>query len=74
MCIVGALEQVGGFKGVSGCIGVKCKLILRSKLGCEDGVGEGTLGSGDALEMHLGWVDGPRAEEMRARWVQVKKE
>ena len=26
------------------------------------------------VEMHLEWVDGPRAEEMHARWVQVKKE
>ena len=45
MGIVGALEQVGGYEGVSGCIGgVKCKLIPRSKLGYEDGVGEGTSG------------------------------
>ena len=45
MGIVGALEQVGGYEGVSGCIGgVKCKLILRSKLGYEDRVGEGTSG------------------------------
>ena len=52
MGIVGALEQVGGYEGVSGCIGgVKCKLISRSKLGCEGGVGEGTSGSGDASTM-----------------------
>ena len=52
MGIVGALEQVGGYEGVSGCIGgVKCKLISRSKLGCECGVGEGTSGSGDASTM-----------------------
>ena len=43
MGIVGALEQVGGYENVSGCIGgVKYKLIPRSKLGCEGGVGEGT--------------------------------
>ena len=49
MGIVGALEQVGGYEGVSGCIeGVKYKLIPRSKLGCEGGVGEGTSGAGDA--------------------------
>ena len=52
MGIVGALEQVGGYEGVSGCIGgVKYKLIPRSKLGCEGGVGEGTSGSGDASTM-----------------------
>ena len=70
---------MGGNKGVSGCIGgVKCKLIPRSKLGCElvrwvkgPRVQEMHL---PWVEMHLGWVDGPWAEEMRARWVQVKKE
>ena len=42
---VGALELVGGYKGVSGCIGgVKQKSIPISKLGYECGVGEGTLG------------------------------
>ena len=52
MGIVGALEQVGGYEGVSGCIGgVKCKLILRSTLGCEGGMGERTSGSGDASTM-----------------------
>ena len=52
MGIVGALEQVGGYEGVSRCIGgVKCKLILRSKLGYEGGVGEGISGSGDASTM-----------------------
>ena len=52
MGIVGALEQVGGYEGVSGCIrGVKCKLILIPTLGCEGGMGEGALGSGDASTM-----------------------
>ena len=52
MGIVGALEQVGGYEGVSGCIGgVKCKLIPIPTLGCEDGMGEGTSGSGDASTM-----------------------
>ena len=52
MGIVGALEQVGGYEGVSGCIGgVKYKLIPRSKQGCEGGVGEGTSGSRDASTM-----------------------
>ena len=52
MGIVGALEQVGGYEGVSGCIGgVKCKLIPRSTLGYEGGMGEGTSGSGDASTM-----------------------
>ena len=41
----GSMGIVGGYEGVSGCIGgVKCKLILRSKLGYEDRVGEGTSG------------------------------
>ena len=40
---VGALELMGGYKGVSGCIGgVKLNSIPRSKLGCEGEVGEGT--------------------------------
>ena len=52
MGIVGALEQVGGYEGVSGCIGmVKCKLISRSTLGYEGGMGEGTSSSGDASTM-----------------------
>ena len=52
MGIVGALEQVGGYEGVSGCIGrVKCKLIPRSTLGYEGGMGEGTSGLGDASTM-----------------------
>ena len=52
MGIVGALEQVGGYEGVSGCIGgVKCKLIPIPTLGYEDGMGEGTSGSGDASTM-----------------------
>ena len=52
MGIVGALEQVGGYEGVSGCIGgVKCKLIPISTLGCGDGMGEGTSGSRDASTM-----------------------
>ena len=52
MGIVGALEQVGGYEGVSGCIGgVKCKLIPRSTLGCEGGMGEGTSSSRDASTM-----------------------
>ena len=52
MGIAGALEQVGGYEGVSRCIGgVKCKLIPRSKLSCEGEVGERTLGSRDASTM-----------------------
>ena len=42
---VGALELVGGYEGVSGCIGgVKLNSIPRSKLGYEGGVGRGTSG------------------------------
>ena len=52
MGIVGALEQVGGYEGVSGCIGgVKCKLISIPTLGCEGGMGEGASGSRDASTM-----------------------
>ena len=40
---VGALQLMGGYKGVSGCIGgVKLNSIPRSKLGCEGEVGGGT--------------------------------
>ena len=42
---VGALELVGGYEGVAGCIGgVKLNSIPRSKLGCEGRVGGGTSG------------------------------
>ena len=65
MGIVGALEQVGGYEGVSGCIGgVKCKLIPIPTLGCEGGMGEETSGSGDASTMGRdasgmgGWTSG----------------
>ena len=52
MGIMGALEQVGGYKGVSGCIGgVKCKLIPIPTLGCKGGMGEETSGSRDASTM-----------------------
>ena len=79
MGIVGALEQVGGYEGVSRCVGgVKCKLIPIPTLGCAKMAWvKGTRAHEMHLpwvEMHLGWVDGPQAEEMRARWVQVKKE
>ena len=65
MGIVGALEQVGGYEGVSRCIGgVKCELIPIPTLGCEDGMGEGNSGSrnastmgGDASGMG-GWTSG----------------
>ena len=42
---VGALELVGGYEGVLGCIeGVKLNSIPRSKLGCEGGVDRRTSG------------------------------
>ena len=67
-----ALELVGRYEGVSGCIGeVKWKLIPRSKLGCEGGVGEGTLGWRDASTMGgrtSDWGDASRIGGGTSSW------
>ena len=75
MGIVGALEQVGGYEGVSWCIGgVKYRdQYWAAKVGWVKGPRAQKMHL-PWVEMHLGWVEGPRAEEMHARWVQVKKE
>ena len=64
---VGALELVGRYEGVAGCIGgVKLNSILRSKLAAKVGWVKGP----QAKNMHPGWVERPWAEGMCARWVQ----
>ena len=55
---VGAFELVGGKEGVTRCIG---EAKLNSILMSK-------------LDCEGGWVKGPRAEEMRVRWVQASRD